>query len=127
MELNSIFIAGNLTKTPEINKTSTGTPVTTFTVANNRSYTKKDSDEKLQETVFVDVTVWGKQGETCAEYLGKGSKVVVDGRLKQDSWQDKETGANRTKLGIVANKVHFVEKYGKNLQQSEEFDNQVAF
>lgn len=128
MEVNSVFVAGNLTQTPQINKTNTGTPVTTFTVANNRNYTKKDSEEKQQETVFLDVTVWGKQGEICAEYLSKGSKVLVQGRLKQDNWTDKTTGQNRSKICIVADRVHFVGAYGKDREQSSEnYDNQVAF
>lgn len=130
MEINNIIIGGNLTKAPEMNKTNnTGTPVTTFTVANNRKFRKKDSEETQQETCFVDVTVWGKQGEICTEYLDKGSRVLIDGRLKQDTWEDKNTGDKRSKLAIVANKVHFVGQYGKKTEHEphEEYDNQVTF
>jgi single-strand DNA-binding protein len=61
-----------------------------------------------EETCFVTVTVWGRQAENCNQYLSKGKQVVIEGRLKYDQWADKESGKNRNKLTVVAERVHFM-------------------
>jgi len=109
MELNKVIIAGNLTRDPELRNISSGVAVCGFGLATNRRFTRKGEDESQEETCFTDITVWGRQGEVCNEYLSKGRGVVVEGRLKFDKWQDKE-GNPRSKLSIVADRVHFMSK-----------------
>ena len=107
MEFNKVMIAGNLTRDPDLRNLNNGTPVCGFGLASNRKFTRKGEEESQEETCFVDITVWGRQGEICNEYLSKGRGVLVDGRLKFEKWQDKE-GNQRSKLSIVADRVHFM-------------------
>ena len=105
--LNKVFLAGNLTRAPELRYTPGGTAVAQFGVAVNRKY--KNRDGQLQEeATFVDIEVWGRQAETASEYLGKGSPVLIEGRLKLDSWESKQTGEKRSKLRVVGERVQFL-------------------
>jgi single-strand DNA-binding protein len=108
MEINRVFIAGNLTRDPELRMIAGGTAVCDLGLASNRRYRKQGSEQMQEETCFVTVTVWGRQAENCNQYLSKGKKVVVEGRLKFDQWADKESGKNRSKLTVVADRVHFM-------------------
>ena len=99
---NKVIIMGNLCADPELRFTPSGTPVTELRLAVT---TKKKSGD---DTVFVDVTVWERQAETCCEYLAKGKPVLVEGRLKMDEWNDRESGKKRTKIGVVAQSVQFL-------------------
>ena len=107
MEINRVFIAGNLTRDPELRMIAGGTAVCDLGLASNRRYRKQGSEQMQEETCFVTVTVWGRQAENCNQYLSKGKKVVVEGRLKFDQWAD-ESGKNRSKLTVVADRVHFM-------------------
>ena len=99
---NKVIIMGNITKDIELRYTPQGTAVADITVAVNEK--KKD-----QETVaFIDCTIWDKTAENCAQYLGKGSPVLVEGRLVQDKWEDKDMGAKRSKLKVTASVVQFL-------------------
>jgi single-strand DNA-binding protein len=102
--LNSILIEGNLTKDPELAYCTNGTPWCRFSVGVNRYY--KQDDEKKEEVSFIEISVYGKTAESCAEYLKKGRGVRVVGRLKQDRWKDAD-GKGRTKVYIVAEHVEF--------------------
>jgi len=104
---NSVVIMGHLARDPELRYTPQGKAVSNFTVAVNHRYTKEDG-EKVEEVAFVDVSVWNRLAETCAEYLKKGRAALVSGRLVQDHWEDKETGQKRSKLRIAAQQVTFV-------------------
>ncbi len=104
LEINSIVIGGNLARDVELKDTSTGRKVCTMVVANNRTY--MSNGNKMKETAFVDVEVWGVIAENCAKYLKKGSPVVVVGRLKQDKWE--QDGQKRSRLKIVATNVQFL-------------------
>ncbi|MGA1842936.1 MAG: single-stranded DNA-binding protein [bacterium] len=106
IRLNKVFLMGNLTRDPELRYTPNGTAVAGFGVAVNRRYTTKEGDKK-EEVDFFDVEVWDKQAETCNEYLAKGSGVFVEGRLRQDRWED-EAGKKRSKLKIVASTIQFL-------------------
>ena len=112
MELNKVYIAGNLTRDPELRMTPGGTAVCDLGLASNRRYRKQGDDQMQEETCFVTITVWGRQAESCNQYLNKGSGVLVEGRLKFDSWDDKDTGKKRTKLTVVADRVHFMPRGG---------------
>jgi len=104
---NKVLLIGNLTRDPELRRLPSGTAVVELGLALNRSFTGKDG-ERREEVVFVDVTVWDRQAETCAEYLRKGKPVHVEGYLKMDQWEDKATGEKRSKLKVQADRVQFL-------------------
>jgi len=105
--LNKVFLAGNLTRNPELRYTPGGTAVAQFGLAVNRKYKNREGQVQ-EEATFVDIEVWGKQAEAASEYLTKGSPVLVEGRLKLDSWESKQTGEKRSKLRVVGERVQFI-------------------
>ena len=107
---NKVLLIGNLTRDPELRYTSGGTAVASFGLAVNRKF--KQGEEWKDEVCFVDITVWAKQGENCAEYLNKGSQAFIEGRLNYQTWEDKQSGQQRSKLEVVANNVQFLTKQG---------------
>lgn len=109
--LNRVFLAGNLTRDPELRYTPGGTAVAQFGMAVNRKF--KNREGQLQdEATFVDIEVWGRQAETSSEYLSKGSPVLIEGRLKLDTWESKQTGERRSKLRVVGERVQFLGSRG---------------
>lgn len=113
---NRIIMIGNLTRDPELKKVGTGQSVCRFNLASNRQFKNKVSGALTQEVCFIDVDVWGAQAETSKEYLAKGRPVLVEGRLKLDSWQEAD-GTKRSKHSIVADRVTFL---NSNSQQVAE-------
>jgi len=105
VSLNRVFLAGNLTRDPEVRYTPSGTAVADLSLAVNRTYTS--GGERREETCFVNVVVWGRQAETCGQYLAKGSPVLVEGRLQLDQWQT-DQGEKRSQLRVVAVRVQFL-------------------
>lgn len=103
--LNRVVLIGNLTRDPDLRYTPSGTAWSKFSIAINRKY--KNGDDWKEEVTYVEIVAWGKQGEACSEYLVKGRPVCVEGRLKLDQWVT-ESGDNRSKLGVVAEKVVFL-------------------
>ena len=104
---HTIIIVGNLGRDPEMRYTPSGQPVTSFNVATNRTYTGNNG-QTVKETIWFKISVWGKQAESCNNYLRKGSKVLIEGRLQADpnsggprtfSRQDGTTGANFEEIG----------------------------
>lgn len=104
--VNRVFLLGNLTRDLEIRYTPGGVAVATIGLAVNEKRGK--GDEAKEETLFVDVTVFGKTAENCTSYLSKGSPVFVEGRLRLNTWNDKETGAKRSKIDVTALSVQFL-------------------
>ena len=107
--INLVLLMGILTRDPELRYTSGGTAVASFGLAVNRKF--KQGEEWKDEVCFVDITVWAKQGENCAEYLNKGSLAFIEGRLNYRTWEA-EGGQKRSKLEVVANYVQFLTKQG---------------
>ena len=103
---NKVIVMGNLTRDVELRHIPSGTAVADISVAINDR--RKVGDEWVDETTFVDVTLWGRTAEVAAEYLSKGSPVFVEGKLKQESWEDKESGQKRSKIKIVADRMQLV-------------------
>jgi|TARA_Y100000289_G_scaffold26581_1_gene26143 single-strand DNA-binding protein len=103
---NNVTLVGNLTRDVDTKTLDNGTLVGEFGLAINDSYINKSTGEKVDTPVFVDVTVWAKSAENCAKYIGKGSSVLVDGKLKLDMWET--DGEKRQKLRIVATNVQFL-------------------
>lgn len=104
---NKVILLGNLVRDPELRVTPKGTAICTFTVAVSRQF-KGDGGDTREEVAFVDVTAWGKQAETIQKYCAKGKPLLVEGRLKLDQWDDKATGAKRSKLGVILESFQFV-------------------
>ena len=105
---NRIILIGKLTKDPELRYTPQGTPVSTFRIAVNTKY--KQSDEAREDTLFIDIVTFGKQAETCSQYLSKGKSVLVEGRLQERRWES--DGQQRSKFEVVAQTVRFLSRKG---------------
>src|SRR5437868_6161332 len=107
--LNQVTLMGNLTRDPELRQTPTGQNVTNFSLALNRAY--KDSSGEWQEaTDYIDIVCWGPLAERVAQYLSKGRRCLVQGRLQSRSWE--QDGAKRSKVEVLANDVTFLDSRG---------------
>jgi len=104
--LNKVFLIGNLTRAPELRYTPSGTAVSDVRLAVNRSYSTQGG-ERREETCFLTVVVWGKQAESAAQYLDKGSPVMVEGRLQTRDWETKD-GQKRNVVEVVAERLQFL-------------------
>jgi len=104
---NKVILMGNLTRDPELRYTPKGTAVTRIGVAVNRVWTT-ETGEKREETTFVDVDVFGRTAENVAQYMRKGRPILIEGRLRLDQWDDKQTGQKRSRLGVVAETIQFL-------------------
>ena len=104
---NKVILMGNLTRDPELRYTSGGTAIAKLGLAVNRVWRDAEGQQK-EETTFVDVDAFGKQAETLGQYMQKGRPILVEGRLKLDQWEDKNTGQNRSRLGVVLERFSFV-------------------
>ena len=104
---NKVYLIGNLTRDPELRVTPKGTAICQFGIAVNRQF-KDESGAMRDDTTFVDIEAWGKQGETISKYLTKGRPLFVEGRLKFDQWEDKTSGQKRSKLKVVLENFQFL-------------------
>src|SRR5262245_30948462 len=105
---NKVILAGNLTADPELRYTPKGTAIARIRLALNRGY-KTDTGELKEEVTFVDVDAWGQQAETIAQYLRKGRPILLEGRLKLDQWDDKQSGQKRSALRVVLETFTFID------------------
>lgn len=101
---NRVVLVGNCTREVELKYTQSGMAVTEIGLALNEKR-KTASGEWVEEVTFVDVTLWGKTAEVCGEYVTKGQQILVEGRLKQDTWDDKQTGQKRSKLKVTGDRL----------------------
>lgn len=108
---NKVILMGNLTRDPELRYTPNGTAVAKLGLAVNRRW-RADNGENREETSFIDVDAFSKAAETMGQYLKKGQPVLIEGRLRQDSWEDKQTGQKRSKLVVVCEGFRFVGSAG---------------
>ena len=109
--MNHVVLVGRLTRDPELRYIAgSGTPVANFAIAVDREFTGKDGKK---ETDFIDIQVWGKSAENCANYIGKGSLVAIQGSIRVDSYQDQE-GNNRKIARVNANRVQFLDSKKDN-------------
>jgi single-strand DNA-binding protein len=104
---NKVILMGNLTRDPELRYLPSGQALARIGLAVNRKYRNRNTQEMVEETTFVDVEGWGQQAETFCRYMTKGRPVFIEGRLKLDSWQDKE-GQKRSKLTVVMENFQFL-------------------
>jgi single-strand DNA-binding protein len=104
---NKVILIGNLTRDPELRYTNKGTAFTKLGLAINRSWTT-ESGEKKEEVTFVDVDVFARAAENAAQYLRRGRSVMVEGRLKLDQWDDKQTGQKKSRLSVVSESIQYL-------------------
>lgn len=104
---NKVMLMGNLTRDPHVKELPGNTRVTEFGMAVNRRY-KTQAGEDREEVLFVDCAAFGKTGDVIAQYCKKGKSLFVEGRLKYDSWEDKQGGGNRSKLSVTVETFQFV-------------------
>ncbi|MNT21431.1 Single-stranded DNA-binding protein [compost metagenome] len=114
--INQVILMGRLTRDPEVRTTSTGKTITSFSIAVDRGGQEDAAD-------FFDVTAWEKLGELVSQYLSKGRRCLVQGRLRQDSWDDKETGKKRSKVEVVATDVTFLDGPAGDSQGQSSYSN----
>ena len=115
--LNKVILIGRLAQDPELRYTPNGAPVATFALAMNRVYNNKQG-EKVEDTTFIDIVVWNKLAENCANYLSKGRLAAVDGRLSSRSYDDKQ-GIRRKSVEVVAYDVRFLD-FGNRDERSQD-------
>ena len=118
---NKVILIGNLTRDVEVRHTPSGSAVADVSLAINESYKGKDGN-KVDNTVFVDCTLWGKTAELAGQYLAKGRPVMFEGRLTMEKWDDKETGQKRSKMKVVVESMQFLgsPSGGKDAPQEED-------
>jgi len=104
---NRTVLVGNLTRDPEHKQLSSGQSVCRLGLAINRQYKNRQTSEFVQEVCFIDIDVWGAQAESCSQYLQKGRQVLIEGRLKLNTWED-QNGQTRSKHSVVAERVVFL-------------------
>jgi single-strand DNA-binding protein len=124
-DLNKVFLMGRLTFDPELRHTPSGTAVAELRMATKRTWPGRDGERK-EETLFIDVTVWDRQAETCCQYLKKGSGIHVEGSLKMDTWDDKTTGEKRSKIKVQAERVQFLDRRESSGGSDEEYGSSPA-
>ncbi len=107
---NKVFLMGNLTRDVEVRQAGS-TQVANIGLAVNRRFRTQDGQNR-EETTFVDCEAWGRTAEVMAQYLAKGRPVFIEGRLRLDTWQDKESGGNRSKLKVIVENFQFVDSRG---------------
>lgn len=121
---NKVFLMGNLTRDPELRATPSGTAVCQFSLAVNRVYNNANG-ERQEETTFVDVEAWGRQAETISKYVSKGKPLFVEGRLKLDTWENKE-GEKRSKMKVVLENMQLISPKGEGGGGGESYSQSKA-
>lgn len=105
---NRVILAGNLTRDPELRYTPKGLAIAQFGLAINRAWRDQETNELKEEVTFVDVDAFGRTAENIGQYMKKGSPILIEGRLKLDTWDDKQTQQKRSRLKVVAEVVQFL-------------------
>lgn len=105
--LNKVMLIGNLTRDPELRVTPKGTAICTFSLAVNRKF-RDESGADREEVTYVDIEAWGKSGENISKYCTKGRPLFVEGRLRLDQWEDKNTKEKRSRMKVVCENFQFL-------------------
>ena len=109
---NKVMLMGRLTRDPEVRFLANGTSVTNIGLAVNRNWRNQDGQTQ-EEVTFVDVTAFGKRGEAVGQYLKKGRPIFIEGHLRMDQWDDKQTGQKRSKMGVTLENFQFLDSRGE--------------
>lgn len=105
--MNYVVLLGNLTRNPELKHLTSGTALAEFGIAVNENY-KDKSGAKVEKVHFFDCVAWGRTGEVIAEYFQKGKKILIEGKLTFEQWEDKSSGAKRSKVRVNVQRFHFL-------------------
>src|SRR6476660_6447692 len=105
---NKVILIGNLTRDPELRYTPKGTAIAKIGLAINRTW-KTETGETKEEVTFVDIDAFGRQAETLGQYMKKGRPIMIEGRLRLDTWDDKQTNQKRSRLGVVMETFQFLD------------------
>lgn len=105
---NKVILAGNLTRDPELRYTPKGVAIAKLGLAVNRTW-KNEAGETKEEVTFVDIDAFGRQAEVIAQYFKKGRPILIEGRLRLDQWDDKQTGQKKSRLGVVLEGFSFID------------------
>jgi len=125
MTFNKSIIGGYLTRDPELRYTPKGTVIARLSVAVNRTW-KTEAGEKKEEVSFIECDAFGRTAETLAQYFKKGKPILIEGRLKQETWDDKQSGQKRSKLKVIVESFSFVESSGGGERQAAAPQNEGA-
>jgi single-strand DNA-binding protein len=117
---NKVILMGRLTRDPEVRYSSGGSAIAKLGIAVNRYWRNQDGQQQ-EEVTFVDVTAFGKTAETIGQYLKKGKPVFLEGHLRLDQWDDKQTGQKRSKLEVIMDKFEFIDARGEGGGGAGEF------
>jgi single-strand DNA-binding protein len=109
--INKVILVGRLGKDPEIRSTPQGSTVAKFTVATDEKFTDREGN-KQERTEWHNIAAWGKLGEICGQYLKKGKLVYIEGSIRTDSWDDKESGQKKYRTEIIANTMKMLDRRG---------------
>lgn len=123
--MNKVILAGNLTRDPELRYSPKGKACGRIALAINRTWVT-ETNEKREEVTFVDVDVFGRPAENCAKFLKRGRPALVEGRLRLDQWDDKQTGEKRQRLVVVAEQVQFLGDKGAAAEDVQPGDRQAT-
>jgi single-strand DNA-binding protein len=115
---NKVILIGNLTRDPELRYSAKGTAVAKLSIAVNRSW-KTETGEQREEVTYVDVDAFGRQAETIGQYFRKGRPIMIEGRLRLDTWEDKQTNQKRSRLGVVLESFQFLDYGGGRGSEAE--------
>jgi single-strand DNA-binding protein len=109
--VNKVILVGRLGKDPEMRSTPNGSTVAKFSLATDERFTDRNG-EKQERTEWHNIVAWGKLAEICGQYLRKGKLIYIEGSIRTDSWDDKETGQKRYRTDIVANRMQMLDRRG---------------
>lgn len=109
MNLNRLIMGGRLARDPELKFTPTGTAIASMTIVVNRQW-KDQNGEAKEEVGFFDSTAFGKTAESIAQYFRKGSNILIEGRIKMEQWEDRETHKNRTAIKVIVESFQFIDR-----------------
>jgi single-strand DNA-binding protein len=128
--VNKVILLGHLGKDPEVRYSASGMAVANFSLATNSSTKDRQTGQWVEETEWHNITLFDKQAEVAKQYLRKGSQVYIEGRIKTEKWQDKNTGADRYTTKIIGHEIHFMggrnESSGSNFTSAPPTDNYSA-
>ena len=120
--MNKVMVLGNLTRDPDVRKVPSGMLVGSFGLAINERFTTRKGEDR-DEVCFVEIEVWGKQADACGKYLSKGAQAFVEGGLRYNQWEDRQTGQKRSRLSVRAERVQFL---GACPRENEDAEHSVA-
>lgn len=127
MGINKAFISGNLTKDCQLRSTAAGSNILTFTVAVNDRRRNPQTGEYEDFPNFIDCVIFGHRAQTLSNFLAKGSKVSIEGKLRWSQWQDKQTQKNRSKIEVIVDEIEFMSgSKAQNQQQSQQPNNYTS-